>query len=96
MSESVEGQGELFVVIAEKGSDGRLRQVGVIPDPPQNSDRTYVLVYEGGETMARWMLPEDAGFSATPMIMNVPMTHPDGYLMTDGDGAILTTNVPSV
>lgn len=93
MSGAVDGE-QVYLAQVVRTADGRLREIRVIPDPPPGSDKEYVLVSAGAGD-AEWKLPEDAGFSAVPMLMDVPLADMDGFLLED-DFGVLVNNVPYI
>lgn len=93
-----DGGERVYVATIVRGADGRFREVDILPDPDPvgGSREDWVMTFDAETRRPRWQLPSEAGFSAVPMILDVPLTDGDGFLLTDGDGAVLTGNVPYI
>lgn len=81
-----------YVATIVRGADGRFAEVDILPEPDIGTDQ--VLTWDAETQSLRWQSPEDLGFSAVPMILDVPIVDGSGAPVVEGPGNPITCNVP--
>ena len=83
----------VYVGVFKRGADGRFTDVELLPDPDTDVDQ--VLTWDAETQQARWVDPAALGFTPVPMVLDVPVVDGAGFELTEGDGTLITCNVPS-
>lgn len=93
MSDTSDGSTpQVQIATVYRDASGRLVAVDILPEPEGIEDK--VLVWDASTQRPKWMDPADLGFTALPMILDVPVTDGSGAFITDGSGAVVLSNVP--
>lgn len=85
--------GQVYVGLVTIGPDGRTQDVKVIPGPSATGDQVLVWDEATGEPV--WRSPSELGFSANPLLLDLPLIDADGFELTDENGVAVFVNLAS-